>query len=114
MSAVLRLTEESIVCEKGAMVMRAPTVQAVDYYLSRGLSMEGQHKWTEDETARAVAPFHPIAIRVCDSKLRVVDTARSVEQNFLEVEYELDEPITGLRVGIYLMSTRGEIHLHFL
>ena len=108
MSAVLRLTEESIVLEKGTMVMRAPTAQAVDYYLSRGLSMEGQHKWTEDEVSRAVPPFRPIAIRVCDSKLRVVDTARSVEPNFLEVEYELDEPITGLRVGIYLMSTRGE------
>ena len=37
-----------------------------------------------------------------------MDTARSVDPATLEVEYELDDAIIGLRVGIYLMSTRGE------
>ncbi|NQU29075.1 MAG: ABC transporter ATP-binding protein, partial [Anaerolineae bacterium] len=36
MSAVLRLTDESLVLEKGKMIMRAPTAEAVDYYLSAG------------------------------------------------------------------------------
>jgi len=37
-----------------------------------------------------------------------VDTARSTEPLSIEVEYRLDQPITGLRVGIYLLTMRGE------
>jgi len=33
---------------------------------------------------------------------------RSVEENAIEIEYSLSAPVTGLRVGLYLMSTRGE------
>jgi len=108
MSAVLRLTDESLVIEKGRLVMRAPTQQAVDYYLSQGMSQEGQRFWSEDEVSRANKPFRPIAIRLLNPKGKVVDTVRSVEPATVEVEYSLDEPIIGLRVGVYLMSTRGE------
>ncbi len=41
MSAILRLTQETMVIEKGGLAMRAPTPQAVDYYLSRGFSQDG-------------------------------------------------------------------------
>jgi lipopolysaccharide transport system ATP-binding protein len=108
MSAVLRLTQEAIVIEKGRLGLRAPTPQAVDYYLSQGYSQEGQRIWEPDEVPAESAPFCPIAIRLCNEKGNVVDTVRSVEPCAVEVEYELQAPITGLRIGIYLMSTRGE------
>ena len=108
MSAILRLTEESLVIEKGKLVMRAPSQQAVDYYLSQGMSQEGERAWTEEEAAKAEKPFKPVAIRILNPQQKVVDTVRSVEPVTLEVEYELNDPIIGLRVGIYLMSTRGE------
>ncbi len=108
MSAVLRLTEETLVIEKGQVVMRAPTAQAVDYYLSKGFSQEGQRFWTEDEIPSSAYPFKPYAIRVLNAGGTVSDTLRSVEPATIEIEYQLDAPITGLRVGIYLLSTRGE------
>lgn len=108
MSAILRLTEEAMVIEKGQMVLRAPTPQAVDYYLSRGLSQEGQRIWTEEEIPDSADPFRPTAIRAINTKGTVVDTVRSVEPFSLEIEYDLQKPVTGLRVGIYLMSMRGE------
>ena len=37
-----------------------------------------------------------------------VDTIRSTEPFQVEFEYELDQPLTGLRVGLYFLSTRGE------
>ena len=49
MSAILRLTQETIVLEKGKMLMRAPSPQAVDYYLSSGFSQMGERTWTADE-----------------------------------------------------------------
>ncbi len=55
------------------------------------------------------APFHPLALRVQRLPRKSdLDTVRSTEPVTVEMEYRLDAPLTGLRVGIYLMSTRGE------
>lgn len=108
MSAILRLTQESLVIEKGKIVMRAPSAEAVDYYLSRGMSQEGQRIWQEDEIPASAEPFRPQSIRVCNEQKQTVDAVRSTEPLTIEIEYDLEKDITGLRVGIYLLSTRGE------
>ena len=108
MSAILRLTQETIVLDKGHILMRADTPMAVDYYLNMGLAKQGERVWMDSEVPESAAPFCPIAIRVLDTRGRVVDTARSAEGFDIEVEYRLAEPVTGLRVGLYLMTTRGE------
>jgi len=108
MSAILRLTQEAIVIEKGRLGLRAPTPQAVDYYLSQGYSQEGQRIWEPDEVPPESAPFCPTVIRLCNPQGKIVDTVRSVEAATIEFEYELQAPITGLRIGVYLLSTRGE------
>lgn len=108
MSAILRLTEESIVLDKGRLVYRAPTAEAVDFYMASGLAESGERRWDADEVPSQAAPFRPIALRVRDARGQVVDMVRSIEPFTLEIEYELSEPVQGLRVGIYLMSARGE------
>jgi len=108
MSAILRLTEETLVIEKGRLTLRAPTAQAVDYYLSRGFSQEGQRKWLAEDIPADSTPFKPIALRVLNQQGAVSDTVRSTEATTVELEYQLDSAMTGLRVGIYLLSTRGE------
>jgi len=108
MSAILRLTSETIVLEKGKIVKRAPSVEAVDYYLSSGFAETGERYWDDDEVPLTSAPFKPIALRIKNEQGLVVNTIRSIERMSIEFEYELKEPITGLRVGFYLMSSRGE------
>jgi lipopolysaccharide transport system ATP-binding protein len=108
MSAILRLTEETILLDKGRLVLRAPTQEAVDYYMATGYTQTGQRTWDEDEIPESAKPFRPIALQICDQKGKTLDTARSTEPISIMVEYQLDAPITGLRVGIYLMTTRGE------
>ena len=108
MSAILRLTEETILLDKGRLVLRALTQEAVDYYMATGYTQTGQRTWDEDEIPESAKPFRPIALQLFDQKGKTVDTARSTEPISIMVEYQLDAPITGLRVGIYLMTTRGE------
>jgi lipopolysaccharide transport system ATP-binding protein len=108
MSAVLRLTQETIVIEKGRLGLRAPTPEAVDYYLSQGYSQEGQRIWEPDEVPADAAPFCPLAVRLRNTHGAVADTIRSTDPCTIELEYTLAAPVTGLRVGVYLMSTRGE------
>jgi lipopolysaccharide transport system ATP-binding protein len=76
--------------------------------MSMGYSEEGERTWRAEEIPADSAPFRPVAMRVRDPKGRVIDTFRSVEPLTVEVEYTLDAPITGLRVGIYLLTMRGE------
>jgi lipopolysaccharide transport system ATP-binding protein len=108
MSAILRLTQECLVLEKGSLVLRAPASEAVDYYLSAGHGRAGERVWEADEVPAGTEPFRPIAVRLKDRRGRVVDTVRSIEPFVVEVEYVLDAPITGLRIGIYLNTARGE------
>ena len=108
MAAVLRLTQEAIVIEKGQIVKRSQTPEAVDYYLSAGHSEAGERVWEADEVPVNAEPFTPISLRVKDRRGKIVDTIRSTEPATLEFEYQLNALTTGLRVGFYLSTMRGE------
>jgi lipopolysaccharide transport system ATP-binding protein len=108
MSAILRLTEETILLDKGHIILRAATPEAVDYYMASGYSQSGERSWHLEDIPIDSAPFRPLAIRVMDVQGRVTDTLRSTESAKIEIEYVLDAPIKGLRVGIYLLTMRGE------
>jgi lipopolysaccharide transport system ATP-binding protein len=108
MSAILRLTQEAIVLKKGQLLKRAPTAEAVDFYLSSGQAESGQRVWEAEDVPAASEPFRPVAIRIKDRGGNVVDTVRSTEPVTIEWEYQINAPITGLRVGMYLNTMRGE------
>ncbi len=108
MSAVLRLTEEAILLDKGKLVRRGPTQETVDFYMSTGYAQTGQRIWETDEIPESASPFLPVELRLCNQKGRTIDTIRSTEPITINVKYELKAAITGLRVGLYLMTTQGE------
>ncbi len=109
MSAILRLTEETIVLDKGRLVMRAPTPKAVDFYMTSGMSREGERLWESDDVrVRAAQPFRPIALRVRDQQEQISGSVRATEPFTVEFEYELAEDVKGLRTGLYLLTSRGE------
>ena len=108
MSAILRLTEEAIVLNKGKLLKRAPTPEAVDFYLSSGQAESGERIWGADDIPATSAPFKPVSVRIKDGSGNVVETIRSTEPLTVEMEYQLDAPVTGLRVGMYISTMRGE------
>lgn len=108
MSAILRLTEETMVIDHGELLLRAPTQEAVDFYLSRGLQQEGQRIWMPEEIPAQAAPFRPIAVRLLDERNQITETVRSIRPFTIEVAYELANPIKGLRIGIYILTSQGE------
>ena len=108
MSAILRLTQETMVLNQGRLTMRGPTQEAVDFYLSSGQAQAGERIWMAGEVLAASAPFTPVSLRLKDRRGKVVDTIRSTEPLTLEFVYRLDAPLTGLRVGFYLSTMRGE------
>lgn len=109
MSAILRLTEEAILLDEGRIVMRADSPSAVDHYMTSGMSDAGEMLWdADDPQVAAAAPFRPIALRVIDSQGRQTEQVLANEPFSVEFEYELEQDIKGLRVGLYLFTSRGE------
>jgi len=108
MSAILRLTGETIVLDKGQVVTRGPTPEAVDFYMTSEMARSGECRWEAEDAYPVSTPFNPIALRVLDSQGRVVNRVVSSEDCRVEFEYRLQEELTGLRVGIYLATSRGE------
>ncbi len=108
MSAILRLTNETIVIEKGNIVMRAPSAEAVDYYMTSGLSQTGERFWSDEARAASLPPFRPISLRVLNNRGTVAERVFAKEGFNLEFTYELGENVQGLRTGIYLFTARGE------
>ena len=108
MSAILRLTEETIVIEKGNIAMRAPSTEAVDYYMTSGLAQTGERIWRDEAGVESSTPFRPIALRVLNNKGAIAERVLAKEGFHVEFTYELEEDIQGLRTGIYLFTARGE------
>jgi lipopolysaccharide transport system ATP-binding protein len=109
MSAILRLTEEALLLEGGQIALRAPSQEAVDSYLSSGLASEGQTSWDRsDPRLEAARPFRPLALRVLGRDGKLTGRVSSAEPFSLEFEYELEQDLKALRVGLYLFTSRGE------
>jgi lipopolysaccharide transport system ATP-binding protein len=108
MSAILRLTQETIVLDQGKLIMRAPTPEAVDHYLNMGLTKQGERDWPGEAFDGKDMAFIPVTLRVLNPSGQVVDTVNAAEGFSIELVYHLTKAISGLRVGIYMMTTRGE------
>jgi lipopolysaccharide transport system ATP-binding protein len=108
MSAILRLTQEALVLRRGQLIRRGPTQEAVDFYLASGQADSGERTWEPQDIPASAAPFCPISVRLKDKQGKIVDTIRSTEPAFIEWEYQLNAPLTGLRVGMYISTMRGE------
>jgi len=111
MSAILRLTQEAVVLDRGRVVLSAPTREAVDFYLSQKETGRGEYRWAADQGGRSPVPFIPLALRIRNPSGQTVDVVRSVEGFFVEVEYRLTAVTSGLRVGVRLQSIHGELIL---
>src|SRR3972149_4417422 len=87
--------------------LRAPSAEAVDQYMTSGMAQEGERSWDGDPRVGAAAPFRPLALRVRDSQGRVSAQVASAAACAVEFEYALEADVTGLRVGLYLMTSQG-------
>lgn len=108
MSAIQRLTQETILLDKGRLVMRASTPEAVDHYMNMGLTKQGERYWDDGMVYDKDSFFEPVSLKILNPSGKVVDTVNSTDGFSIEFTYRLYSDITGLRVGLYLMTTRGE------
>ena len=107
MSAIARLTEQAMVIEHGQIAFRGRTSEAIDYYLNAGADNDVEHTWSDQQTEHS-RPFVPSLLKVVDHTGRSTSQVTGSEPFWIEFEYQLQESISGLRVGLYLFSAQGD------
>lgn len=108
MSAIARLTQDTIVLDQGRIAFSAPTAEAIDFYMTSGIAQAGERLWEDLPRSDVQSEFIPIALRVLDDQGRITNQIFSTKSFIVEFEYELSQDVTGLRTGIYLSTSRGE------
>lgn len=108
MSAIARLTQDTIVLEEGRLACLVPTPEAIDFYMTAHMTQEGIRDWEKQLQGKDTSLFYPKTLRILDEDGRVTSQIQSIRPFIVEFEYELAEDMTGLRTGIYLSTSRGE------
>jgi lipopolysaccharide transport system ATP-binding protein len=111
MPAILRLCPETILLEEGRLVMRGPSALVIEHYLNSGGAMQAEKIWRPEDLPDTCGPFRPISVHVRNAGGAVAETVRSSQSFCIEMRYALTEAIQGLRVGIVLYSSLGEVLL---
>ena len=85
----LRLTDETMVLEKGKVIKRAPSLRQLIIIFPAGFAETGERRWEEDEIPINAAPSSRLHYELKTHQGLVVNTVRSVEEMTIEFEYEL-------------------------
>jgi lipopolysaccharide transport system ATP-binding protein len=110
MKMIQKLCPETILLQGGHMIARGDSAQIVQLYLGNVTDREGEYCWNwDDEEINEVGPFIPIAYRILDSHGTVTERVSSDIQAYIEIEYEVAQRISNLRLGVTLSTGDGEL-----
>jgi lipopolysaccharide transport system ATP-binding protein len=107
--AVLKLCPETILLDRGQLVLRASSAEAIERYLNSGSPTRAEKLWSDGHLPSTCGPFRPIAVRARDANGILTAILSSAAPFSIEVEYRITEPIRDLRVQIKLSSNRGDL-----
>jgi len=109
MSAIRRLCSEAILLDEGRMALRGSTPDVVDHYLSSGAEEGAERIWQPKDLPDTCGPFRIRAVRVCDEDGLLTDTVRASQSFWIEIGYQITEPMRNLGVQIKLYTTQGDL-----
>ena len=103
MGAISRLCERCILLDQGRLVFAGPTQAAVQTYMTSGLMERAEY--TQESAAEKAVNLKRIALVVEGDEIRG-DVPYDGELKF-ELEYEVNQGVTGVSVGIGLFTVDG-------
>ena len=109
MNVVAQLCQEAIVLDHGRLQMKAPAARAIHAYLAETSGGGGEKRWAAGAAAGKTDVFRPLVLRIRNARGDVTDHLASSESFWIEIGYELSEPVRDLRVGILLSGGDGAL-----
>lgn len=111
MGMVRSLCDRSILLENGFITMDGETSTALTHYLAQGGEGGlggGEVVWSEEQ-APGRDEFRLRAVRLTDQAGVVRDTFQADQAIQVEIEYEVKQPMRGMRFVLTLMTQEGEV-----
>ena len=107
MQAISKLCSTVMLLEEGQIAFHGSSSTAIERYLNSSSQCLAEKLWRPEQLSNDSGPFRPIAMRVC-SDGTTTELVRSSKPFYIEMSYELTEPISDLRVQFKLYSALGE------
>ncbi len=109
MPSVLGLCPTAILLEAGEIAFRGSSSAVIERYLNATIQNSAEKSWRLPDLPSTCGPFRPIRLRVCNGNGTATDLVRSSQPFYVEMSYEVTEPIPDLRVQFKFYSLLGEI-----
>jgi len=107
MGMVTRLCEQSILLERGRVVMMGSTETVVPHYLSNGASVETERIWTSEEDRPGNDKVRLRSVRATDSDGKTLGAVDIRKPVYIEIDYEVLRDVPRARIGFRLSTPDG-------
>ncbi len=107
MAAVNRLCHRGICLDEGRLQMAGTAESVVAFYLSTGSESEGERRWEKLEAAPGNEKIRLRAVAVINSEKEVTSIVDVRFPFYVEIEYEVLQPLLGVQVGFWLLTSDG-------
>jgi lipopolysaccharide transport system ATP-binding protein len=108
MPSVLSLCPTAILLEGGEIAFRGPSSVVIERYLNANIQNSAEKIWRPQDLPSTCGPFRPIALRVCNGSGTATDLVRSSQPFYVELQYEVTEPVPDLRIQFKFYTALGE------
>ncbi|MBU1727398.1 MAG: ABC transporter ATP-binding protein [Candidatus Omnitrophica bacterium] len=107
MAAINRLCRKVIWLDEGKVKMFGPTQEVVSSYLAFGEEFEGQRRWVDEPSSPGNDNIRLRSVRLLDVNQQPVSSVDAANPFFVEIEYKILNPVSGVQVGFWLISAQG-------
>jgi lipopolysaccharide transport system ATP-binding protein len=109
MAAVNRLCSIGIWMEQGELGSLGVLSKVIEAYSSTNTEVEGENRWDDLKKAPGNEKIKLLAIRTLNKENQISSIINSQDYFFIEIEYQVLEPIRGARVGYFFNSSQGVV-----
>lgn len=117
MGAVQTLCQNVIWVHEGKIVQTGLSAEVIGEYLSFGTNNDGKINWSSEDAPGDEA-VKLKSVRLLNARGKVCSNFRADEEILTEIEYEVRQKITGMRLNFSLLTQSGELAFastsHFL
>lgn len=110
MAAVRQLCPNSILMDRGTVVNRGETGSIIEQYMSLGSGAERALTWAEGD-APSGGGVTLANVSILNAKGNKEGALSSADDIFVEIEFDLEQEMSNLRIGLSLFNSEGAVLL---
>lgn len=109
MAALQKLCPQAILIDKGKVVKTGVSTDVVQYYLGTKTKYGGWREWKwEEEEKVQLGAFVPTSLKILTQNGQVSDRVNSKQSFSVEIEYEVTQNVSNLKIGVTLSTGANE------